>query len=176
MYSILLLYYRLNFASFFLLLIRVLFFKYFLSNFSQAHNTGGVARALTTRRCAKRLCRLVPSSQRGTSSVRSRRRPPKTTTRRRRTTTTTRARRCCCPEDANATRRRFDALEEEEENDVHRPPGLSHAAVREDGDGDSGDDFSGDDDDDDDDDENLDDSSLASTNSSLEKFWNTVLE
>ena len=57
--------------------------------------------------------------------------------------------------DANATRRRFDALEEEEENDVHRPPGLSHAAVREDGDGDSGDDFSGDDDDDDDD-ENLD--------------------
>ena len=33
--------------------------------------------------------------------------------------------------DANATRRRFDALEEEEENDVHRPPGLSHAAVRE---------------------------------------------
>ena len=55
--------------------------------------------------------------------------------------------------DANATRRRFDALEEEEENDVLRPPGLSHAAVREDGDGDSGDDFSGDDDDDD---ENLD--------------------
>ena len=57
--------------------------------------------------------------------------------------------------DANATRRRFDALEEEEEDDVHRPPGLSHAAVREDGDGDSGDDFSGDDDDDDDE-ENLD--------------------
>ena len=57
--------------------------------------------------------------------------------------------------DANATRRRFDALEEEEENDVHRPPGLSHAAMREDGDGDAGDDSSGDDDDDDDD-ENLD--------------------
>ena len=52
--------------------------------------------------------------------------------------------------DTNATRRRFDALEEEEENDFHAPPGLSHAAVREDGDGDSVDDFSDDDEDDDD--------------------------